>query len=730
MRLILTRGIASLDELATALGHSATALDVVVADDPSSIQGQIAEGDLNVVLIPASGDLAAMRLALSAASPEERPMVLVVDSRSKEGRGSLGGCHPGDCASLAEAPQDVGDLPTRPMDWLEDGGDAEPACPQPTSRDGDMNLRQWVDALSKVTEGAVLRAENGRCVALDASFPAKMGFRPLLQEGARLGIGFVKADRRLLLEWLGDSGGKSRSSVIPFRGAQAADQLVVTMRGSHGEHPVMIERIPCTGVPASSRILLVSQAQEVEAAQLAAPALGELCDPDTGLAGLEAFLETVRLAVSRGRREGQGCAVLVCRLDGMDRIDRKLGAEAAATALQTAATRLRRAGGDVESMARVGPYEFGFVFVSSDALSVIEQQILRFQCAIRPPLTSGDHPLSATLRFGMSEASPTFQRPRALVRLARSKAATALLLGHALQRTPARTEDKSGARGVPLEREIERACRQQEFELVLQPIIDLRTFQVRGAEVLVRWRHPARGLLAPAHFLPMAESTGQVSQIGQWVLGEVCAKASHWARLFQERARFAVNVSPVELHDNRFLATTLGILGQHTLGNADVELEITETAVLASERKTAEVVECLRRQGVRVALDDFGVGYSSLAHLREIPFSKLKIDRTFVHGSTASHRCRTIVRSMVELGRGLRVEVNAEGVEIAEQLRFLYEAGCDEVQGYLFARPMPPHRFESWVAGYQGQTLAAFGATQAADDTAKIVPFARGRQQS
>ncbi len=730
MRLILTHGVASLDELAAALGRPEATLDVVEAADAEQVHMQIAEGHLNVVLIPASGNVAALRDALSAATPEERPLVLVVDARgTAETPDSKG---PRQTNEGGGAPtRDIGRLPARAMDWMEETAQEQAAGQVPcVGGEEEMNLRQWLDALAAVTEGALLRVESGRCVALDAAFPAKLGFRPKLAEGVRIGHGFAAEDQRALLSWLNKSLAKRAAGLVPFANPQPPNCLLVSMLGNHSYQSVVLEMVPCTGAPISSRILLVSQAQQAETASCAVPAVGDLADPETGLPGLESFLEAVRLAAGRGRRDGQECAVLACRLDGIDRIERKMGADAAATALQTVATRLRRAGGEVESMARLGPHEFGFVFVSSDPLSVIEQQILRFQGAVNSPLTGGDDPMSVTLRFGVSESSASFRRPRALVRRARTRAAASLLLDNALPSGPGRREGVVRAGVVPLEREIERACQEGEFAIFLQPIIQLRTFQVRGAEVLIRWQHPVRGLLAPAHFLPMAESSGQVSQIGQWVLREVCAQASHWGRLFQDRARFAVNVSPVELHDDRFLATTLGILGKHTLGNAEVELEITETAVLASERKTAEVVECLRRQGVRVALDDFGVGYSSLSHLREIPFSKLKIDRTFVHGSTASHRCRTIVRSMVELGRGLRVEVNAEGVETAEQLRFLYEAGCDEVQGYLFARPMAPHRFESWVAGYQGKALAAFNELQTGEESSNILPFARGRSHS
>lgn len=729
MRVILTPGAGSLEALAAACGSSAVSMDLVVAGDPADVAAHLAEGQLNVVLVAATGDLTALRDAFRVDHIEERPLVLLVDTRPQvpetAGEPAATGT-PGDATD--PVPVDFGTVSVKPLDWATGRDAAASAKPGKSAHPEEaLSLREWLDALATVTDGAILRVDNLRCASVDAAWNAKLGFRPLLQDGARFLHAFAPEDRCLMLEWLRASAAPKAPSQALLQTSQPANQLLVTMRSANGYHPVFVELIPCTSAPSSSRILLVSPAGEEAAGTLVASLPAGASDPETGLAGPEAFHELVRRSIARARTHEQGCAVLVCRVEGIGRIDRQCGSLAAATALQTAATRLRRAGGEVESMARLGPHEFGFVFVSSDPLSVIEQQILRFQRAMQPPLTTGDQPMSATLRFGMSEAAGNLHRPRAMVRQARSRASAALLLDHALPRFPASAGRAAHALGLPLEREIDRACRQNEFEVLLQPTIHLRTFQVDGAEVLVRWRHPDRGLLAPAHFLPIAESTGQISQIGQWVLREVCAHARHWGRLFPDRACFAVNVSPVELHDDRFLATTLGILGMYSLGNADVELEITETAVLASERKTSEMVDLLRRQGVRVALDDFGVGYSSLAHLREIPFSKLKIDRTFVHGATASHRCRTIVRSMVDLGKGLRVTVNAEGVETADQLRFLYEAGCDEVQGYLFARPMPPQRFESWVAGYQGKALAAFEQFKDPDAASNVLPFARTR---
>jgi EAL domain-containing protein (putative c-di-GMP-specific phosphodiesterase class I) len=298
-----------------------------------------------------------------------------------------------------------------------------------------------------------------------------------------------------------------------------------------------------------------------------------------------------------------------------------------------------------------------------------------------------------------------------------------------------------GAGSLPslkeLEAEITGALQRGEFELFLQPQIALQTFSIAGAEVLLRWRHPQRGLILPGAFLPLAEATQQVSEIDRWVLRTACQNFTEWRQWMGHGTSLAVNVSPMEILDSRFLPNTLATLGSHAIPDAGVELELVETAVLANPELARETITCLRRNGIRMALDDFGVGYASLSSLRDYPFTKIKIDRSFVQHLTASERSRTIVRSMIELGKSLQLTVNAEGVETAEQLQFLFENGCDEVQGYLFARPMPAARFREWTAGFAGtSSLASQFASattpaqrdpQGSSSPAKVLAFARRR---
>ncbi len=291
-----------------------------------------------------------------------------------------------------------------------------------------------------------------------------------------------------------------------------------------------------------------------------------------------------------------------------------------------------------------------------------------------------------------------------------------------------------GQRSIPdaaIEDEIGPALENGQFELFLQPQIDLHRFTIAGAEALLRWRHPQRGLLAPALFLPAAEASNQIRDLGRWVRRTVCENFQTWRGWMGESSRIALNVSPAELLDPRFLPETFSALAAHGIPDSAIEFELLETAVLANPEAANDTIQHLRRKGVRMALDDFGVGYSSLSGLRDYPFTKLKIDRGFVQHLTASHRSRTIVQSMIELGKSLQIRVNAEGVETPEQLQCLFEYGCHEVQGYLFARPMPVARFQEWCTGFQGKHPANRGMSVAQGAAGarpgNVLDFPKGR---
>ena len=235
-----------------------------------------------------------------------------------------------------------------------------------------------------------------------------------------------------------------------------------------------------------------------------------------------------------------------------------------------------------------------------------------------------------------------------------------------------------------LESDLRLAVERGEFELLYQPLFDLELNRVCSFEALLRWRHPARGLVAPADFIPVAEDTGLVLPIGAWAVREACAQAVRWP----EHVRVAVNVSPVQFHRGGLQDVILRALADSGLAPQRLEIEITESVFLEGGEATLKLLHSLRSLGVRIALDDFGTGYSSLSYLQSFPFDKLKIDRSFIQNLLTRQGASAIVRAITELAQALGIETTAEGVEETEQLMELRSHGCSSVQGFLFAEPM------------------------------------------
>jgi diguanylate cyclase (GGDEF)-like protein/PAS domain S-box-containing protein len=243
------------------------------------------------------------------------------------------------------------------------------------------------------------------------------------------------------------------------------------------------------------------------------------------------------------------------------------------------------------------------------------------------------------------------------------------------------------------EENLRRALERQEFALYYQPKINLKTGEITGAEALIRWLHPVRGLVSPAEFIPIAEDCGLILPISRWVLREACKQARTWVNAGLLPVTMAVNISAMEFRDEKFLESVFVILKETGLDPKFLELELTESVLMKRAESAASVLQSLRASGVRVAVDDFGTGYSSLSYLRKFPIDALKIDQSFVRQITTTPDDTAIVTAVISMGRSLKLRVIAEGVETQEELAFLQAHQCDEAQGYYFSRPVPPQQF-------------------------------------
>ena len=250
-----------------------------------------------------------------------------------------------------------------------------------------------------------------------------------------------------------------------------------------------------------------------------------------------------------------------------------------------------------------------------------------------------------------------------------------------------------------IEENLRHALEREQLTLHYQPRVNLKSGAISGAEALLRWNHPIRGLISPAEFIPVAEQSGLILPIGRWALGEACRQAHSWMDAGLPEMTMAVNVSERQLQSGNFADDLFAILHDTGLDPRFLELEITESLLMRRPESTALILQTLREKGLNVAIDDFGTGYSSLSYLYKLPLDSLKIDQSFVRQITATPSQTGIVSAIIAMGKNLKLSVVAEGVETAEELDFLQSRNCDEAQGYYFSRPVPPHQFVKLLEG-------------------------------
>ena len=404
-------------------------------------------------------------------------------------------------------------------------------------------------------------------------------------------------------------------------------------------------------------------------------------DPLTGLANRLLLQDRIEQAFARSRRHQERFAILCIDLDRFKIANDTLGHQAGDVLLREVAERLRHCTRDIDTIARVGGDEF-VVLAQSPDVTELAKRILQ---GLSAPYDVGGNPVAMSASIGIAVApSDGASIDRVL-----SNADLALYRAKANGRNDfcffdSQMEQIALKRGR-LESELRDALANDEFELWYQPWFNVRSGRIVGCEALVRWRHPQRGLLSPAEFLSIAEETGLIGQLGDWVLRRGCQDAARWP----PGVRVAINLSAAQFIGGKLYGTVMEALAESGLAARRLELEITETLIIDDFEGAREALGQLRSQGISIALDDFGTGYSSLTHLRQLLFDRIKIDKSFVAELTTRAESAAVVSAVIALGNSLGVGVTAEGVETRDQLVLLRAAGCVEVQGYYLARPMP-----------------------------------------
>jgi diguanylate cyclase (GGDEF)-like protein len=411
----------------------------------------------------------------------------------------------------------------------------------------------------------------------------------------------------------------------------------------------------------------------------------------TGLPNRLHFIEKLDAAIARSERNGKKIAVLFVDLDRFKVLNDTLGHGAGDYVLREVSRRFLNETRSGETIARLGGDEFTFLLEGLLSADKAEAMANRLLAALEPPLLVDGHEVAMPCSVGIAINDNGHCTADELLRRADVALYQAKADGRACWRRFSSEIRSPSVVSLETDAGLKRALQNNEFHLYFQPIISLRNGETEGFEALVRWNHPARGLLLPGAFIASAEEAGLIHSLGRWVMREACLEAVEWQRRFprQPARSVSVNVSPLEFQDRAIVAHVERILSQTGLEPSLLKLEFVETALIADADATDTILHGFRQLGVKLAIDDFGTGYSSLSYLQRFQVDTLKIDRSFLTQATGDRRLRAIIRSIIALAHDLDIEVTAEGIETREQLTILVGAGCDYGQGYLFARPLP-----------------------------------------
>jgi diguanylate cyclase len=447
-------------------------------------------------------------------------------------------------------------------------------------------------------------------------------------------------------------------------------------------------------------------------------------DALTGLPNRLLFIDRLGREIAHVERDGHVFAVLVVDLDRFKVINDTLGHGPGDQLLIEIARRLSSAIRSADTVARTGGDEFLLLLTdireAPDA-AVIAAKIIS---ELDKSVSIGGTEVHTSASIGISVYPADGSDSDTLVAHADEAMYFAKQAGRNSFQFFSPGMSVFSRERLNLESELRRALPMQQFELHYQPKVDVATGRMNSVEALLRWRHPTRGLVGPLEFIPIAEETGLMLSIGEWVLREACRQARQWQREGLPFLRISVNISPIHFRQSKFLEIVRSALLDHDLEPQYLEIELTETTVMDHAETSVHILEELSRMGVIVSIDDFGTGYSSMSYLRRFPIDKLKIDRSFINDMTTNSDAAAIVKAIISLAHSLRLKVVAEGVETAEQLEQLRELGCDQFQGFYRSAAVLPSEIRDFVQ--KSAAVAALGDQRMFVETqSKLAAFKR-----
>jgi diguanylate cyclase (GGDEF)-like protein len=422
-------------------------------------------------------------------------------------------------------------------------------------------------------------------------------------------------------------------------------------------------------------------------------------DALTGLPNRCLLNDRLKMEIIRSSRDGNKFGVMFLDLDNFKDINDTLGHIIGDMMLQEAAKRLLRCIRDGDTVSRIGGDEFTILLPQISNPKEIARVAERILGVFEEPFHIKHHELYSSISIGIC-IYPTD-----------GKSSIDLMKNSDLAMYHAKEQGKNNyvyfseemniqmKKRLDLENQLRRALNENQFVLYYQPLVNLKTGNIAGVEALVRWCHPDSGLMAPMDFIPLAEETGMILKLGQWVLTASCEQNFAWKNEGIDSLYVSVNISTRQFFHYDFLESVLDILDKNgiTSGTGFLTLQLTENSIMGRKDKIIRIMKELKKIGINLSIDDFGKGFSSLDRLRRYPIDTLKIDRSFIKGIPENTDCIAVARSIISLARNLRLKVLAEGVETEDQLKFLLENGCDLFQGYYFSPPVPPDKITRMI---------------------------------
>lgn len=411
-------------------------------------------------------------------------------------------------------------------------------------------------------------------------------------------------------------------------------------------------------------------------------------DPLTGLSNRQTFREQLASVLSQNERPGS-VGLMLIDVDQFKKVNASYGQGAGDALIQLISERIRNCLSPNQRLARIGGNEFAVVF--QHAVGSVENEVRhrvdRIVQRMARPFPVAQHAVRMHVSIGVVINNESVSVDEML-----SHADMAMRIAKQDKGSNCQfyTRDMTDAaqQVLKLEAEIRRGLRKEEFELHFQPRVDISGGRVVGAEALIRWRHPTRGLLPPSEFIAVAEDSGLIVPLGYWIIHNACRHLNELAERGFPEVQIAVNVAFKQFQDRNFVQTVANILEKHSITPGRLEFELTETTMMVEGQSVDASLRKLSRLGIDISLDDFGTGYSSFAHIQRLPISTLKVDRTFVSSATLNEDDATIVKAIINLAHSLNMQVIAEGAETPEQIDFLGRHRCDQIQGYYFSRPV------------------------------------------